>query len=499
MKKIFTLAILAIAACYSNASAEESRDEFVDLKTKTFTGANGTLTGSSGAMYAYSNLYVETDGIWFKNSANSIFVAHNENGYISRVFVNLFAQNLKDDGHQLPFTMYFSNTPLTWDNLDNAEEKIVFDDETVASYNQSRFSAYKYVYPSADSQYSYVAIAIKKTDSYDISDGKGYLNELTFIWECAETATVSDPTFSIAPNSDLESGSIVSVLKPEDATKLFVRVNGGDFAEFSGNADVTITEDTVIEAYAANDEGTESNHVSAFYSVEETGENIDAINPFIFYPEGNWASYAEQAHQGTCASGKHYTFHGTYKDHQGAHQVEGKQPGVFNFTNANHYLTNGVVTRSGEGEDLYCLKVDGAKGGKTTGTVYVAFSDEPFTAAPDLASATYVTVSNDPAVNADYNFSQLISVKNAYENKGIDKESAKYFAVFPGNGTGMEDPRMVATYSNILTGVDKIETEAANGTEEVYSVNGYRVNGTDLAPGLYIRKHNGKTEKFVVK
>lgn len=497
MKKIFTLAILAIAACTTSVEAKEFQDSFENLKNLSAT--DGTATGDSGTSYTYSNLFSQSDGKWFKNSAQSIIVAHNENGYVNRIFVNLFAKNAKSEGYQLPFTIYFSHNPLNWDNLESAEEMIRFDDESVASYHKDRFSAFKTVYPSDNSSYSYVAIAIKKSDEYTASDGMGYINDLTFTWECAEKATVSDPSFSIAPNSDLVSGTTVTVIKPEDAAKLFVRINGGDFVEFSSNADVTITEDTVIEAYAMNDEGTESNHVTAFYSVEETEGNIDAINPFIFYPEGNWSSYADQAHQGTCASGKLYTFHGAYKNHEGAAQVEGKQPGVFNFTSANHFLTNAVSNGRGEGEELYCLKVDRAIGEKV-GTVYVAFSDTPFTSIYDVNNAaTKVTVSNDPNVEADYNFSQLISVKDAYAATNPDKESAKYFAVFPGNGTGMEVPRMVATYSNILTGVDKIETEAANGAEEIFSVNGYRVNGTDLAPGLYIRKHNGKTEKFVVK
>lgn len=402
--------------------------------------------------------------------------------------MNVYAKNVSPD--KVPFKIYLSNEELNWNNLESAAETIVLENENDKSWSTSKYSVLKTFTPAG--QYSYIAIAIKDNST----NGEGYLNELTFNWE---KTRVGDPTFSIAPNSDVESGTVVKVIKPADATGLWVKLNGGDFIEVDeSEAEIPITEDTLIEAYAT-DEELVSNQTSAFYSVEETGDNIDAINPFIFHPEGNWASYADQAHQGTCASGKSYTFHGVYKDHESAALVDGKQPGVFNFTSPSHFLTNGTGTRSGESQDLYCLKVDGAKGGKTTGTVYVAFSDEPFTAAPDLASATYVTVSNDPAVTADYNFSQLISVKKAFENKGIDKESAKYFAVSPGNGTGMEVPRVVATYSNILTGVDKIETEAANGAEEIFSVNGYRVNGTDLAPGLYIRKHNGKTEKFVVK
>ena len=92
MKKIFTLAILAIAACTTSVEAKEFQDSFENLKNLSAT--DGTATGDSGTSYTYSNLFSQSDGKWFKNSAQSIIVAHNENGYVNRIFVNLFAKML---------------------------------------------------------------------------------------------------------------------------------------------------------------------------------------------------------------------------------------------------------------------------------------------------------------------------------------------------------------------------------------------------------------------
>lgn len=101
-------------------------------------------------------------------------------------------------------------------------------------------------------------------------------------------------------------------------------------------------------------------------------------------------------------------------------------------------------------------------------------------------------------MKADYNFSQNISVKNIFASRNIDKESAGYFAIFPGDASGMEVPRVVATYSNILTGTDIIATETGQDSPVLYDLNGRRLNSSYLLPGIYIRQYMGKPEKFIV-
>ena len=55
-------------------------------------------------------------------------------------------------------------------------------------------------------------------------------------------------------------------------------------------------------------------------------------------------------------------------------------------------------------------------------------------------------------------------------------------------------------FSNIsgITGVDGIEADE-NDESEIYSISGMKMNDSNLAPGLYIRKTGNKTEKFMVK
>lgn len=52
--------------------------------------------------------------------------------------------------------------------------------------------------------------------------------------------------------------------------------------------------------------------------------------------------------------------------------------------------------------------------------------------------------------------------------------------------------------SEILTGVEGIEADNSEESE-IYSISGLKMDSTNLAPGLYIRKTGNKTEKFMVK
>ena len=438
----------------------------------------GTFKGTvKDAIYSYSGMNHQ----FFQPIYHGLVVGHYPKGYLKSLKVTLSSQTY-------PFTIYFSNSPFSWDNLDSASEKVTLDQIVKGKYSVTDYD----IFPNG--KYEYVAFAIK--DPNENSGAYGSVTRVQFHWAYSES--VGAPTFSIAPNSDLIAGTIVKVIRPADADKIFVNINGGEFVESSGDAEVPITEDTMIAAFAMSDDN-QSEVVTAFYSVEETGENIDEITPFTFLASpGNWSDYDETGYVSAATSGNQYRYYGNFKNHAGADAKDGKEPGVFNLTKTGYYLTNvSPATRSGEGNQVYALKVERAAG-DNTGTLHVAFSDTPFDSAPDLSQATYATVSNDPNVKADYNFSQNISVKETFASKNIDKESAGYFAIFPGNAAGAEVPRVVATYSNILTGIHNIAIETGEDSPVLYDLNGRRVNSSYLLPGIYIRLHKGKPEKFIV-
>ena len=49
------------------------------------------------------------------------------------------------------------------------------------------------------------------------------------------------------------------------------------------------------------------------------------------------------------------------------------------------------------------------------------------------------------------------------------------------------------------SGVDNIAVDSAAGSEVLYNLNGVRIDRNNAAPGIYIRRSNGKTEKIVIK
>lgn len=483
MKKFLSFALLFIFVAIGSKAEVVETDNFIwEGVGSTFDNVQvdetGTFKGTvKDAIYTYSGMNHQ----FFQPVYHGLVVGHYTKGYLKSLKVTL-------SSHIYPFTIYFSNSPFTWDNLDSASEKVSLD-----QFVKDRYSVTNYdIVP--EGKYEYVAFAIK--DPNEKSGAYGSVTRVQFNWASSES--IPAPTFSIAPNSDLVAGTIVKVIKPADADRIFVNINGGEFVEFTENAEAPIIEDTMITAFAMNDDN-KSEEVTAFYSVEETGEYIDEINPFTFFASpDNWTDFDETSYVSTTSSGKQYRYYGSFKNHDGADSKEGKQPGVFNLTKSSYYLTNGSSgTRSTENDQIYSLKVERAAGDKT-GTLYVAFSDTPFSSAPDLTKATYATVSNDPDVKADYNFSQNISVKDTFASKNIDKDSAGYFAIFPGEAAGAEVPRIVATYSNILTGIDTITTDPGEDTPELYDLNGHRIDHTNLMPGIYIRRHQSQSEKFTV-
>ncbi len=483
MKKFLSIALLLIFVIIGVRAEVIEPDNFIwDGTGSIFDNVQADETGTfkgtvKDAIYSYSGMNHQ----FFQPIYHGLVVGHYTKGSLKSLNVTLSSKTY-------PFTIYFSNSPFTWDNLDSASEKISLDQTVKGKYSVTNYE----IVP--EGKYKYVAFAIK--DPNEASGAYGSVTRVQFNWSYSEA--IPTPSFSIAPNSDLIAGTIVKVIKPADADKIFVNINGGEFVEFSGDAEAPITEDTMITAYAMS-EGNRSEEVTAFYSVEETGENIDEINPFTFFASpGNWSDYDETGYVSATSSGNQYRYYGTFKNHAGADPKDGKLPGVFNLTKSGYYLTNvGTATRSAENDQLYALKVERAAG-DNTGILHVAFSDTPFDSAPDLSEATYATVSNDPNVNADYNFSQNISVKETFASKNIDKGSAGYFAIFPGNAAGAEVPRVVATYSNILTDIENIATVTGEDSTTLYDLNGRRVNSSYLLPGIYIRLHKGKPEKFIV-
>lgn len=144
------------------------------------------------------------------------------------------------------------------------------------------------------------------------------------------------------------------------------------------------------------------------------------------------------------------------------------------------------------------------------------YGDKPF---------SHPFMSEDPKVLDDYIDSPFGKLKRRYYDEVKDWWGINHpLAVIEGVGTsntlltpdfergdGYYYYKLLAFYYNdellytendfrpFPAELENIESEDAENSEEIYSVNGFRVNRNSLVPGLYIRVKNGKTEKFVVQ
>lgn len=66
-------------------------------------------------------------------------------------------------------------------------------------------------------------------------------------------------------------------------------------------------------------------------------------------------------------------------------------------------------------------------------------------------------------------------------------------------GIKLRDMKVYATDNDDVVSVEGIAVDDSNAPVEYFDLNGIRVNGAELAPGLYIKKQGAKAEKVLVK
>lgn len=66
-------------------------------------------------------------------------------------------------------------------------------------------------------------------------------------------------------------------------------------------------------------------------------------------------------------------------------------------------------------------------------------------------------------------------------------------------GIKLRDMKVYATANDDVVSVEGIAVDDSNAPVEYFDLNGIRVNGSELAPGLYIKKQGAKAEKVLVK
>ncbi len=112
------------------------------------------------------------------------------------------------------------------------------------------------------------------------------------------------------------------------------------------------------------------------------------------------------------------------------------------------------------------------------GYTLVDYTTDPF---PGSANITSLTNTTDPSLKS------YTDEPCKYEIKNISQNSSNDSVTF-------------SVVKSTTTGVDALEAEASeNANAEIFNLNGVKVNGNELTPGVYIKRSGEKVSKFIVK
>lgn len=85
------------------------------------------------------------------------------------------------------------------------------------------------------------------------------------------------------------------------------------------------------------------------------------------------------------------------------------------------------------------------------------------------------------------------------EDAGVSCANSENWFVYGCAGTEAKDLVITVYFELEATAIDSVELDAANGPVEYFNLQGVRVSGNNLTPGIYVRRQGGKTVKVLVK
>lgn len=304
------------------------------------------------------------------------------------------------------------------------------------------------------------------------------------------------PTFDPESGAELQAGKTVTMRKQGNATQMHYTVNGGEEqVTDEWSVTFTVTEPLTIEAWQTGEAPyKDSEKVTATYTVEVLGENVDAIYPSLFTDNTSESSYKVYEPYKSEKTGISYKYDG------------GMWPNM--DTDCFYFAAN-------SDNDLYSImyNVDNAKdraikrikleSPNSWSAAYILFSAD--------APATEVTLNSD-INNYDYEGSRLrvntddskfkfgewidLTSLDPYDY-GEGFQDAKYFTIWR-FGQQCYISRVLVEYAADTSGIEAIDAE--NTTEAIYDLNGVKVsNLKNATPGVYIRIVDGKARKVMVK
>lgn len=307
------------------------------------------------------------------------------------------------------------------------------------------------------------------------------------------------PTVSIPSGSEVKLGEQLQISRPQHATEIHYVINGGEEIIVEDyTAYITLEEDCTIQIWAtAPAPFKDSEVVTVSYTIEKFGEWAD-----VFYPT-DFMEYDSSAYNGgTVHTDLSFTkeLTGATYNYQGRLYRRGDVEKFYiNNKNDNFIFTTGTPKSY-----IKRFKID-SDGAYSNGACYILLLNEPFaeTAVTDVMIGWddipgRIRIGDDS--KAEYGWGEWINLMSLKEVKGLDVTAIPHFVIYR-YSKGCEISRVCVEYldEEELTGIEDITVDADNGVVEVYNLNGIRVDGENLAPGIYIRKANSKSEKFIVR
>jgi len=332
------------------------------------------------------------------------------------------------------------------------------------------------------------------------------------------------PTLNASSYTDVEKGTAMALNKPRFADKLYYIVNDGEEQMTENNYEFTVEEDMTIEAWATGEGFDPSDKVTYEITVEKLDKNIDVLRPLDNEQSESTQTYFDgEEHNGA----NKYLFNGGFwKDWN---------TGRHTFYHNNSYTNCDFLANLTAGEYVITgIRID-SPGNGACAAVYLA--DEPLATVDDEGNVSRAegVETNIPNYSvegrpgyfvicaSDYsNLDPTLAVRVGDFNEWIDMEDAqgkqlaagfvtedqtelsfenhKYFLIRPWGANGLDVYRYLIRYSSDPIGTGSINAVLDTEAEAVYyNLNGMRVDGRNLAPGLYIRVTPASTSKILVK
>ena len=381
-------------------------------------------------------------------------------------------------------TVSYQCSITDWDNEDNNWESEKVEDVV---------PPVKIIVPeTAPINSQYCITATSKAEGYQES-------KVTEIYKQVISPVLSAPNFSLSNGDEVKAGTEMTIYKPDNASEVHYIVNGGEEqVSDSYYIYVTINEDTEITAWATGEAPfIDSEKVTLTITVEVLSENTDALTPMFFTDvASDYMEYNQKTYEATSEkSDVSYVYDGGMYTYQGE--------------NCFYINTNGMVSamlyNTTASENPYKrIKVDSPYG--WSGMHFLFSKDTPFTEVTtemlyydykNEATPGFFVNDNDPIAN----YGQWIDMQSeeTAQKMGItvdDLKELRYFIMYRFSSPYYVS-RLLVEYDS-ATGVEGITSE---NMEEgaIYNLNGIRMLGNDLTPGVYVRKGEGKVSKFIVK